>query len=199
MVETRLAQEIKTSRTPVREALHMLEMEGLLEAIPRVGYRVKPIEWDEVEEICEIRAVNEALAARWAMKRVTTKELKALEENLAVAEVEVKKGNPKSFVEYDAEFHVILVRASGSERLFELCQLLRRHMLRYRIESLYLAETALRAIAGHRRILGCIRSKDEGGVEAAIRAHLEQSKRDIHRYAFLEGREKDIALGSKNE
>ncbi|MBW2031518.1 MAG: GntR family transcriptional regulator [Deltaproteobacteria bacterium] len=199
MVETRLAQEIKTSRTPVREALHMLEMEGLLEAIPRVGYRVKPIEWDEVEEICEIRAVNEALAARWAMKRVTPKELKALEENLAVAEAEVKKGNPKSFVEYDAEFHEILVRASGSERLFELCQLLRRHMLRYRIESLYLAETALRAIAGHRRILECIRSKDEGGVEAAIREHLEQSKRDIHRYAFLEGREKDIALGSKNE
>ena len=64
MVETRLAQQINTSRTPVREALHMLEMEGLLEPIPRVGYRVKRIEWDEVEEICAIPAVNESLAAR---------------------------------------------------------------------------------------------------------------------------------------
>ena len=51
MVETRLAQQINTSPTPVREALYMLEMEGLLEAISRVGYRVKRIEWDEVEEI----------------------------------------------------------------------------------------------------------------------------------------------------
>jgi DNA-binding GntR family transcriptional regulator len=189
MVETRLAKQIKTSRTPVREALHMLEMEGLLEAIPRVGYRVKKIEWDEVEEICEIRAVNETLAARWAMRRITLKELQSLEKNLLVAESAVKEGHPKSFVIHDAEFHEILVRASGSERLLELCQLLRRHMLRYRIESLYLPETALSAIAGHRRILECIRGNDGGGIEGAIRAHLEQSKQAIQRYAFSEGQE----------
>ncbi len=64
VVETRLAEEIKTSRTPVREALHMLEREGLLEAIPRVGYRVKQITLDEIDEICEIRKANECLAAR---------------------------------------------------------------------------------------------------------------------------------------
>lgn len=78
MVETRLAEQIKTSRTPVREALYMMEMEGLLEAIPRVGYRVKQIEWDEVEEICEIRTVNETLAARWAMNRITRKEIQVI-------------------------------------------------------------------------------------------------------------------------
>src|SRR4030042_1887168 len=78
MVETRLAEEIRTSRTPVREALHMLEREGLLESIPRVGYRVKQIHWNEVEEVCEIRAVNETLAARWAMDRITHQELQAL-------------------------------------------------------------------------------------------------------------------------
>ena len=99
LVETQLAKQINTSRTPVREALHMLEMEGLLEPIPRVGYRVKQIEWDEVEEICEIRAVNETLAARWAMKRITPKELQSLEKNLMIAESAVKGGNSKSFVE----------------------------------------------------------------------------------------------------
>ena len=197
MVETRLAREIKTSRTPVREALHMLEMEGLLEAIPRVGYRVRQIEWDEVEEICEIRAVNETLAVRWAVKRITPKEVQLLEENLMVAESAVKGGNPESFVVHDAEFHEILVRASGSARLLELCQLLRRHMLRYRIESLYLPETALRAIAGHRRILECIRGNDADGIEEAIRDHLEQSKQDIQRYAFSEDQktEKVVSRG----
>ncbi|MBW2016402.1 MAG: GntR family transcriptional regulator [Deltaproteobacteria bacterium] len=126
LIETRLAKQIKTSRTPVREALHLLEREGLLVAIPRVGYRVKQLSWDEVEEICEIRAVNETLAARWAIKRITSKNIRALEKNIEEAEREVKEGNPKAFVERDAEFHEILVRASGSERLMELCEQLRR-------------------------------------------------------------------------
>ncbi len=190
MVETQLAKQINTSRTPVREALHMLEMEGLLEAIPRVGYRVKQIEWHEIEEICEIRTVNETLAARWAMNRITPKEIQALDESLAVAEAEIRQGNPRSFVERDAEFHEILVRACGSKRLLELCQLLRRHMLRYRIEALYLPETGLGAIEQHRRIVDCLRSKDEEGVAVAIRDHLEKSKREIHRYAFG----KDVVL-----
>jgi DNA-binding GntR family transcriptional regulator len=184
MVETQLAKQINTSRTPVREALHMLEIEGLLVSKPRVGYRVKRIEWVEIEEIVEIRIVNEILAARWAMERITPRELKALEENTVVAESEIRGGNPRSFVERDAEFHEILVRASGSKRLLELCQLLRRHMLRYRIEALYLPETGLRAIVGHRRILDCMRERNKNGIKSAIREHLEQSKCEIQRYAF---------------
>lgn len=199
MVESRLAREIKTSRTPVREALHMLEMEGLLESIPRVGYRVKPIEWEEVEEICQIRAVNETLAAKWAMRRISDREIEALEKNVAGAEEEVLKGKPKSFVESDAEFHDILARASGSKRLLELCQLLRRHMLRYRIESLYLRETALKAIDGHRRILDCIKRKDAEGIEDAINRHLDQSKKDIQRYAFHVEEEKKRISGSRDQ
>jgi DNA-binding GntR family transcriptional regulator len=177
--ENRLAEEIKTSRTPVREALHLLEREGLLESIPRVGYRVKPLRWDEVEEICAIRTVNETLAARWAMKRMTRKELRALEKNIIDSEEEVRAGDPKAFVERDAEFHEILARASGSRRLLELCQLLRRHMLRYRIESLYRKETALGALDGHQKILECLRRKDEKGLESAVRAHLEFAKQSI--------------------
>ncbi len=189
VIETRLAEQIKTSRTPVREALHMLEREGFLEAIPRVGYQVKQITWDEIEEICEIRAVNECLAARWAMQRMTPKELQALEENLSISEAEVEQGNPRSFVEFDAEFHEILARASGSERLLELCQMLRRHMLRYRIESIFRKENVLRAIEGHKTIVAYIQRKEEDGVEMAIKQHLEQSKRDIQRYAFDEQHE----------
>jgi DNA-binding GntR family transcriptional regulator len=184
LVESRIAEEIRTSRTPVREALHLLEREGLLESAPRSGYRVKPLRWEEVEEICEIRVVNETLAARWAMKRITPKELAALENNLTAAEDEVMRGNPKAFVHRDAEFHEILARASGSKRLFELCELLRKHMLRYRVESLYLAETALRAIAGHRRIFECLQAGDEQGLVQAIREHLEWVKVDVQQHAF---------------
>lgn len=184
VVETRLADQIKTSRTPVREALHMLEREGLLEAIPRVGYSVKQITWDEIEEISEIRMANECLAARWAMKRITPRELGALEQNLAISESEVKAGNPQAFVELDAEFHEILARASGSVRLLELCQMLRRHMLRYRIESIFRKENVIRGIGWHHRIFDCLKKKDEAGITEAVRLHLEQAKDDIQRFAF---------------
>ncbi len=190
LVEGNLARQVKASRTPIREALHLLEREGLLESIPRVGYRVKEIRWDEVEEICAIREVNETLAAQWAIERIQPDEMAALERNLIDAEAEILAGSPQSFVERDAEFHEILARASGSGRLLELCQSLRRHMLLYRMESLYEPENGLRAISGHRRILERIKARDKAGVAEAMRAHLEQSRRDIWRYAFEEPKAK---------
>ncbi len=186
LIETQLAKKIKTSRTPVREALHLLEKEGLLEAIPRVGYRVKKLEFSEVEEICQIRTVNEILAVRWAIHRITPKEIQALQQNIMNTEIELNNGNPLSFVEFDAEFHEILVRASGSERLLELCQLLRRHMMRYRIKAMMRADVVRRAIQGHSRILERLKEKDMEGVEKAIAEHLEISKGEIQRYAFAQ-------------
>ncbi len=67
LIEAKIARDIGTSRTPVREAFHSLELEGLIESRPRAGYVVKPISEKEVEEICEIRATIEGLGARWAM------------------------------------------------------------------------------------------------------------------------------------
>jgi DNA-binding GntR family transcriptional regulator len=69
LTEAKIANEIGTSRTPVREAFHSLELEGLIESIPRVGYVVKSISEQEVEEICEIRMAIEGLAACWAMEK----------------------------------------------------------------------------------------------------------------------------------
>jgi DNA-binding GntR family transcriptional regulator len=186
MVETHLASQIGTSRTPVREALHMLCMEGLLESIPRVGYRVKRIRWEELEEITQIRIVNETLAAVWALERITEEEIQSLEQNVADAESDLRNGDPKAFVEHDAEFHEVFVRSSGSERLLELCQMLRRHMLRYRIESMYWPEVIRDAIEEHKRIVACIRSRNASYIEEAIRDHLEKSKQEIRRHAFSE-------------
>ncbi|MDF1554161.1 MAG: GntR family transcriptional regulator [Deferrisomatales bacterium] len=188
LVETRLAEELRVSRTPVREALHVLKMEGLLEPVARGGYRVRRIRWEEVEEICEIRAVSESLAARWAIERASPEDLLFLKEQLDAVEVQVREGRPESFVDGDAEFHEALVRASGSKRLFDICQSLRAAMLLYRIETLYDPEIAMRGISGHRRILDRLIDRDPVGVEAAIREHLAQVKRDIWEFAFLKSR-----------
>ncbi len=186
LIEAKIAQEIGTSRTPVREALHNLEIEGLIESIPRVGYVVKPISQQEVEEICEIRRVVEELAAQWAMEKARDRLIKELKENIAIAEEKVSGGDVRAFVELDAHFHEIIARHSGSQRLLELAQTLRRHMLRYRVQSIYLAENVLRAIEGHRGILQAVERSDLSEVKQAIQRHLEQSKKDVLRYAFQE-------------
>jgi DNA-binding GntR family transcriptional regulator len=186
LIEAKIARDIGTSRTPVREALHSLELEGLIESIPRVGYVVKPISEQEVEEICEIRAAIEGLAARWAMEKAHEKLVIELQKNIFIAEDKVSKGDVRAFVDMDAKFHEIISKFSGSQRLLELAQTLRRHMLRYRIQSIYLVDNVLMAIDGHKGILRAIEKRNLGEVNKAIQHHMEQSKKDILRYAFKE-------------
>ncbi|MCX5813982.1 MAG: GntR family transcriptional regulator [Proteobacteria bacterium] len=184
LIEAKIAEEIGTSRTPVREALHSLELERLITSIPSVGYMVKPISEEDVSQICEIRALLEGLAARWAIQKAHKKLTKELSKNIAAAEIEVEKGNVKAFVELDGQFHEIISKHSGSERLLELTQTLRRHMLRYRAQSIFLKDVVLRAIDGHKGILEAIEAGDIQKVNEAITYHLEQSKKDTLRYAF---------------
>lgn len=184
LVENRIAKALGVSRTPVREALHNLEMEGLVEAVPRVGYIVKPISEAEVYEICEIRTAIEVLAARWAMARDRERLIRDLRRNLETTERRVSKGNIRAFVDLDAQFHEIIARHSGSQRLLEMALMLRKHMLRYRLESIYEEDNVRRAIEGHRAVLRAIEEGDPAAVEEALRRHIEQSREDIVKYAF---------------
>ena len=186
LVETKIAKEIGTSRTPVREALHTLEMEGLLESMPRIGYKVNTISDTEVEEVCEIRTAIETLAVRWAIKKAHKKLVNDLKKNIAATEQRVGQGEVRAYVELDAQFHEIIAGLSGSRRLLELAQALRRHMVRYRVQSIYAPDNVLRGIKGHKAILAAIETEDMHKASEAIRNHLEQSKKDILLYAFQE-------------
>ncbi len=187
LIETKIADEIGTSRTPVREALHSLELEKLITSIPSVGYVVRALSEEDVSQICDIRALIEGLAARWAIEKAREELMNDLAKNIAAAEIEVEKGNIKSFVELDGQFHEIISKHSGSERLLELTQTLRRHMLRYRAQSIFLKDVVTRAIDGHKGILKAMETGDIQKVNEAIAYHLKQSKNDTLRYAFDKG------------
>ncbi|MGD0237718.1 MAG: GntR family transcriptional regulator [Syntrophorhabdales bacterium] len=184
LVETKIAKEIGTSRTPVREALHTLEMEGLLESIPRVGYEVSTISDKEVDEICQIRTAIETLAVRWAIEKNHKKLVNDLKKNITATEQRVGRGEVRAYVDLDAQFHEIIAGLSGSRRLLELAQALRRHMVRYRVQSIYAPDNVLRGIKGHKAILKAVETGDEASASEAIKNHLEQSKKDILLYAF---------------
>ncbi len=186
LIETRLAHDIGTSRTPVREALHSLELEKLIKSIPRVGYIVEGMDVHELEQICEIRSVIEALATRWAMEKSNKKLAKSLMKNVEKQEKALSKNRLQEYIELDAQFHDIIAKLSGSDRLLELDQTLRRHMLRYRAHVVYAIDTAIRSVEGHRRIVNAI---EEGNTDKAIEAlqyHLQQSKEDILQYVLSE-------------
>ncbi|MCX7856498.1 MAG: GntR family transcriptional regulator [Deltaproteobacteria bacterium] len=182
--EGRLAKEIGVSRTPVREALHALEHEGLVISRPRSGYSVKPLSKEEVYEICEIRKVIEVLALNWALKRDKKKLIRELQKNIELCEKKLKDNDIKSFVELDGKFHETIATLSGSERLLELSRTLRRHMLRYRIQSIYTKDNVERAIEGHRAILLAIENGSERKIEEALKEHIDRAMEDILRYGF---------------
>ncbi len=179
LIEARLSEEIGTSRTPVREALHKLEMENLIYSIPRVGYVVRDITEEELEEICEIRLALEALAAKWASVRISEKEVSRLERIIHLTSICIKKNQSRSVVELDTEFHDILCRASKSQRVMEISQSLRDHMLKFRIKALCVPEVAYRSNEGHRRILDALKNKNGREIEAAVKFHLTSTKKNV--------------------
>lgn len=184
--EEKIAKMIGVSRTPVREALHALEHEGLLISKPRSGYIVKPLRREEVYEICEIRKVVEGLALVWAVKRNRERLIMELKKNVEMCEKKLKNDDVKFFVDLDARFHATIAKLSGSERLLELATTLRRHMLRYRIQSIYVKDNVQRAIEGHKSIIKAIEDGSEEKLVEALHTHIDKSREDILRYAFSE-------------
>jgi len=182
LVESQIATEYGVSRTPVREALHLLEKDGFIEAIARVGYRVKELAWDELEEVFELRRVNEALACQWAIRRIDKKTIKSLEKNIAQSRDALEKNDPDRFLKYDEAFHETIGKASQARHLYELCQHLRRLMLRYRTESIKTTQTIGLALHGHEQMLECLKKGDEEGLVKMLTAHLKWSKEDIKRH-----------------
>jgi DNA-binding GntR family transcriptional regulator len=184
LVESHIAKQSGISRTPVREALHLLERDGWLESVPRVGYIVKPITRRELQELREIRLANESLALRWAIDRISPQEVQTISAHLDQGDEYIQAGRWEAFVVNAAEFHGLLAKASGSHRLYELCQNLRRQMLRYRLESLYNSEACRRVNQGHRRILDYVKALDPDGAVRELGVHLKMSEQTVLQYAF---------------
>lgn len=182
LVESALAEEMGVSRTPIREALHKLDLEELVRSIPRVGYIVNDMTEYEIEDLFSTRTAIEQLAARWAIEKITPEELERLEENLKKADRILKEGLTKKMIDLDTEFHEVICKASRSKRLYQISQMLRDHMLKFRIACLHILEIAERARDGHFEILKAIKSKDPQKTDDSILQHMLETKKDILNY-----------------
>ena len=179
LVELDLAEKMKSSRTPVREALQMIANEGLIYSIPRAGYIVDEMSEADLIEIFEARTGIEQAAAKLAVERISLEEIRMIEKNIRQSQKCIEKDFCEKMIDFDTEFHAYLCGASRNNRLIHFSRTLRDHLLKYRMVALRVPYMAKAAVAEHIQIFEAFRSRDAEALERSIYEHLEHSKEYI--------------------
>jgi DNA-binding GntR family transcriptional regulator len=171
IVEAELAERLGVSRTPVRETLQRLVLDGLVRR-ERGGWVVHEHSADEIRAIYEVRAALEGYAAFLAAGRATEDQLRALDGLYAPGDGALDP-DPDTQVELNERFHDGVIAAAANSRLAQLSVASRQYYFNHRIARLYDLEETRRSIDGHRRILAALARGDGAAAEAHAREHVE--------------------------
>ncbi len=184
--ETELAERLGISRTPVREAIRQLEADGLVTHIPRQGATIRQLDYPEVMELYEMRAVLEGTAARLAARAASEMELDELE--ALNTEMAAASGQEANIL--NRQFHMTLLDAAKNRYLIKSVQSLQKTLLIIGRSTLMDAGRAADAVAEHALVLEALRARDGAQAEALMRDHIEGAHRV--RLRTLRGRERPI-------
>ena len=179
LMEIALAQKLGVSRTPIREAMRKLELEGLVVMIPRRGAQVANITEKDLNDVLEVRIALENMATEKACTRMTEEEMGKLW--LAAKDFErmISDGNLVRLAEADVAFHEIIYRASDNKRLNQVLNNLREQMYRYRVEYLKEEETRNLLVKEHEELTRAIRARDVAKAQEISFQHLENQRKAI--------------------
>lgn len=174
--ENQIAEELKVSRTPIREALNQLGKEGLIESIPNRGSFVIGLTKRDIEDIYAVRAAVEVLAADWAVSRITDEELAGLREVFDLMEFFSEKQDSGKVLELNKEFHQIIYQASGSRFLSQILKSYQEYVEKTRKATVYCSENLPLILEEHREILEAISERNTGLAKERLAVHLSNSK-----------------------
>ena len=168
LMEIQLANKLGVSRTPIREAIRKLELEGLVLMIPRKGAEVADITEKSMRDVLEVREALEELAVRLACDKIEElkKAAQEFKETLDCEDV-------TRFAEADVKFHDIIYRTTDNERLIQLLYNLREQMYRYRVEYLKREDAHETLLAEHERIIETIEKRDKEEAMKAVSRHID--------------------------
>lgn len=167
LIESQMANELNISRTPIREALKQLELEGLIEHIPNRGMIVKGISKQDVEDIYEIRAVLEKIAVQWSMERNPENWVDRLSEIYDLMEFYTFKNEFKKFLELSTEFHETIYASCNSRYLQQVLSDYQVYVKLSRNSSIQSTGRMEESLKEYATILEHIKA---GNVEAACQA-----------------------------
>lgn len=181
--ENTIAKELGVSRTPVREALRQLELEGLVKIVPNKGACVTGITQKDVKDIYMIRSLLEGLCARWATEHITEAKIDELEEIILLSEFHLKKRKeeqPQQVTELDGKFHEILYTASNSRILKHVLSDFHKYVRMARKASVTDPERAEKSIEEHKNILQAIKDRDADKAEHLANEHMMNVMKNLN-------------------
>jgi DNA-binding GntR family transcriptional regulator len=180
--ENEFGESLGISRTPVREAMIILEQDGLLSTKKHVGTYVSSFSSDEIIELLHIQSVLEGLAASLAAKNISDQEIKKLKEMHAkfLAENETSiMDHPENFFNYDRHFHSALIGYSKSYRLKNILEKQLSVIYLCRYYTITAKDRYTHSIAEHAKIIEAVIARDAASAERAAKNHLDSVRRDF--------------------
>jgi DNA-binding GntR family transcriptional regulator len=174
--EEELARELGMSRTPVREALLLLQSEGLVESIPRRGATVRSYAVDDLDDMYQLRAVLEGYAARRAATRISPDDVARLEESCVRFDRLRAEGDLRDLVKENIFFHNVILDAAGSDRLVPLVRKVIELPLVYRSFYWYSPEQRLISEHYHRQLTRALRAGDAKRAEMIMTEHVLEAR-----------------------
>ncbi len=172
LMETKLADKLGVSRTPIREAIKKLEQEGLVIMIPRKGAQVAQFTEKDIKDVLEVRAALEALAARLACQRMDDRDFLKLQLAIAEYNYAAKQNDLEMMIEKDVEFHDIICNATENDKLISMFNSLKEQVNRYRIAYLKNEEEDNTVEEEHNSILEALKNKDEALASKLASQHI---------------------------
>ena len=173
LMEIALSQRLGVSRTPVREAIRMLEQEGLVIMIPRKGAQVAEISEKDLKDVLEVRLGLEELAVRIACQRITEEELEELEQAVKEFEEAMKEDNLGVLAAADVKVHEVIYGSTHNKRLVQIISNIREQMYRYRVEYLKREEAHPQLIAEHAEIIEYISKGEKKAATDIMCKHID--------------------------
>ncbi len=172
LMELQLAAKLGVSRTPIREAIRMLEQEGLAVTVPRKGAEVAKMTEKDMEDVLQIREALDELAANIACEKITEEEIAKLHETMIEFQQVSKTEDVKRIAEVDVHFHDIIYEATGNPKLVTILNNLREQIYRYRVE--YLKDESIYPVLmqEHEKILEGLVERDKKKVTKAMQVHV---------------------------
>lgn len=181
LMEIQLADRLGVSRTPIREAIRKLELEGLVLMIPRKGAEVAKISEKSLRDVLEVRRALEVLAVELACQRMTEEDIKKLESAQEGFKAAVDKGEAMAIAETDEHYHDIIYNGTGNVRLIQLLNNLREQMYRYRLEYIKEADKRQILLIEHEHILKGLKERKMDEVKEAMREHIDNQEITVSR------------------
>lgn len=176
LVESKIADMLGISRTPLREALHKLEKEDWIEKNPSGGFQVVTLTKDDIEQTFGIRSVLEAYAARLAAENHQDRDLAPLEKKIEEFKVCLEAGDSDNLQKINTQFHDLLYGLSKSPKLIKMINQLRAQISRFRQIILKQDEYAHRSNEDHVKMLAAMKNRDGKTVEQLVRQHIIKGK-----------------------